>query len=111
MPDATAKIIAAIEAMDEPLLLLEPRSRFDQCIVGVGSRFGGSDGIQTFVVYDRECVIQTKAEDILSDPDWDDEDGERDAHLEALEDFEFNTIGGYVGEHTPAYITIDPDTL
>lgn len=100
------ELLDAIEAMEEPLLVLEPRERFDQCIVGIGMRFH-----DTFVVYDRSCVIHAKYEDIVSDPDWDDEDGERDAHLEAIEDFEFNTIGGWVGEATPAFIVTDPETL
>lgn len=105
-----AAIVSAIDAIgdEDPeagLLVLEPRERFDQCIVGIGERFSGSYGIESFVVYDRACVLRVKAEDVLSDPDFE-EDEDNDPHLIALEDFEFNTLGGYVGPHTPAFVSL-----
>lgn len=68
----------------EPLLTADG---FDDCIVGVARQFTNS-----FVVYDRKKVIQTLiARDGMT--------GE-----EAEEFFEFNIIGAWVGDATPAFL-------
>lgn len=61
---------------------------FDDAIIGVGER--NSD---TFVVYDLKKVFAIlESEGMSSD--------------EAREHFEFNILGAYVGEHTPAFVTL-----
>jgi len=62
---------------------------FDAALIGYVEIFN-----KTVALYDREKCI-----DILMDRDGMDRDG-------AVEFFEFNTIGAYVGEGTPAFATI-----
>ena len=60
---------------------------FDDCIVGIGRQF-----TRTFVVYDYEKVIKKlKKRDGMSDE-------------EAVEWFEFNVVGAWVGESTPVFL-------
>jgi hypothetical protein len=81
----------------EDLLLLEPRSMYDQCIVGVVRRFN-----DRFVLYNEECIItQLMAED-PDGPEVPYED--QDAHARAWEWYEFNMVGAFVGEHTPGFL-------
>lgn len=86
-----------------PLLLLEPREQFDAAIVGVCHRFHDS-----FVLYDRAKVIAILAQDMVEL--FPDEAGEESFDPETLawEHFDFNVIGGWVGEHTPAFIEYPP---
>jgi len=60
---------------------------FDDAIVGVGSTFGGS----LCAVYDTDEII-----DILMKQGMD--------YAEALEHFDYNIAGSYVGEQTPIFI-------
>lgn len=60
---------------------------FDDAIVGIGQQFNTH-----FVVYDYDQVIQT-----LIDRDGMDEEG-------AIEYFEFNVVGAWVGEATPCFV-------
>lgn len=76
----------------EEILLLEPRERFDQCIVGVGRRFN-----HTFAIYSEPRVLAVLAEDATEDDD--------DPETSAREHFEYNIVGGWVGDGTPAFIT------
>ena len=69
------------------LLFLEPREFFDEAIVGVVERIN-----LTAFCYDTQEIL-----DILN----------RDHDLtpeEALEYFEFNIRGSYVGEHSPVFL-------
>jgi hypothetical protein len=77
------------ENFGEELLFLDPPDTFDPCIVGVGFRHGN----QPSVIYDTALCLQALAE----------KDGMDD--LEALEYFDFNIAGAYVGEHTPIFLT------
>lgn len=70
-------------------LFLEPRATFDRAICGLAEQAGG----MMVVAYDSDKCI-----DALVDVNgWD-----RD---EAIEWFEFNTAGAYVGPGTPVFIT------
>ena len=60
-------------------------------IVGIVERFGQAP----VLCYDRTAVLAQLAEDMGED--------------DALEFFEFNTIGAYVGPFTPCFITFDRD--
>jgi hypothetical protein len=60
---------------------------FDDAIVGIGQRFNTH-----FVVYDFETVIATLMKDGMSEED-------------ALEYYDFNVVGGWVGDATPCFVT------
>ena len=66
---------------------------FDDAIMGIGERCGQP----TLVAYDRAKCIQ-----ILIDRDGMD-------YEEAVEFFEFNTVGAWAGEGTPIFITLWQD--
>lgn len=74
------------------LLLLEPRSAFDSCIVGIVERFHS-----TFVLYDKEKIIEALVRDGLN-------------YDEAIEHFDFNMNGGWYGEGTWGFLSrrLDP---
>lgn len=75
-----------IAEYNEELLLLDPEY-FDEAIVGIVS------GINTQTVcYDKNKIIELlMREDGMTEED-------------AIEHFEFNIIGSWVGEHTPVYL-------
>ena len=76
-----------LDAMFEGLLFLSERE-FDAAILGVAERIGMSP----IVAYDTAKIL-----DILCERDGMEVD-------EALEYFEFNIAGAYVGERTPIFI-------
>jgi hypothetical protein len=61
---------------------------YDDCIAGVLQRFG----MPLIVVYDKEKVIQKLMDDGMTCD-------------EAHEFFEYNQLGAWMGEGTPAFIT------
>ena len=74
---------------DEELLLLgegDERERFEPAILGITHRFG----MQSIVAYDYRKVIEIFAEDM--------------EYEEAVEYFDFNVIGAWLGEGTPIFI-------
>ena len=76
---------------DEELLLLgegDERDRFEPAIIGIAHRFG----MQPIVEYDYRKVIEVFAEDM--------------DYEEAVEYFDFNVIGAWVGEGTPIFIEV-----
>ena len=76
---------------DEKLLLLgegDERDRFEPAIIGIAHRFG----MQPIVAYDYRKVIEIFAEDM--------------EYEEAVEYFDFNVIGAWVGEGTPIFIEV-----
>lgn len=70
----------------DQLLLLDG---FDDAFVGVMTAFGS----KVAAAYDTEKIIEKLMSDSM---DYDD----------AVEYFEFNIIGAYVGEHTPVFLNI-----
>lgn len=78
--------------MDEDVLLLEPRDRFDAALIGIVRRFNSS-----FALYSESKVLEILAEDAEAD-------GDEDPETSALEHYEFNIVGGWVGEGTPAFL-------
>jgi hypothetical protein len=62
---------------------------YDDCIVGVVERFGQNP----ILCYDKNKVLNKLQQDGMSED-------------EALEFFEFNQIGAYMGENTPCFITM-----
>ncbi len=66
---------------------------FNNCILGICMRFGQED----IVAYDYVKVIETLMEN----------DGM--SYEEAMEFFDFNQLGAWVGDHTPCFILLDID--
>ena len=63
---------------------------YDDCLVGVVERFGQD----SYFIYDRELVLEKLQKDGMS-------------YEEALEYYEYNQLGAYVGERTPAFLIRD----
>jgi len=70
--------------MGDPTLRMDG---YDDCIIGICRRFGQQD----LIAYDYEKVIASLSADGLT-------------HDEAVEYFEFNQIGAWMGEGTPCFI-------
>ena len=66
---------------------------FDAAFVGFGWQFN----VGPVVVYDQERVMEILVADGYGDSE--------DPEMDALEHFNFNVIGGYVGERTPIFFT------
>lgn len=73
------------QQVNEDTLFLEPRESYDDCIIGI--TYDGSK-----VIYDATKIMDV----LMSIDDMTDE--------EALEFFEYNILGSYVGENTPIYV-------
>ena len=72
------------------LMMLEPREFFDEAIVGVVERIN-----LTALCYDTQEVLDIVEKRVY---------GEGCSPEEALEHFEFNIRGSYVGEHSPVFL-------
>ena len=66
---------------------------FDDCICGIVERYG----MDSVLLYDTDTMI----EKMITNNGMDYED--------AVEYFDFNVLGSYVGEYTPCYLSI-PET-
>lgn len=83
------------EENDVPLLVMD---EFNDAIVGLCHRY-----TETFVLYDRAKIIEILAAEMAEDCEPDD-----DPETMAWEHFDFNIIGGWVGEFTPAFVEYPP---
>ena len=77
----------------EDLIFLEPRSTFDSMIIGI------SQGTLK-IAYDLDAMISHWTQEFQ-----DKETSEEEAHTMAIEWFEYNVLGAYMGEHTPVYVS------
>ncbi len=78
-----------LEGIDPDMLLADG---FEAALVGIVERFGQP----CLALYDREkCIAILMERDGMS-------------YEDAIEGFEFNTLGAWVGEHTPAFATFYP---
>lgn len=75
------------------MAILEPRERYDSAIMGVIERFGIPGPI---ICYDREKVLQVNVDDGMNEE-------------EALEFYDFNTLGAWMGEGTPVFLEKLPE--
>lgn len=96
------------EAIREYLAEMNPEALLadglENALVGVCDRFGQN----TLAAYDYDKCIEIFSKDIASDDTLEEDD---DPHTMAVEHFDFNVIGSWVGENTPVFIRIyDPDT-
>ena len=80
-------------AGDDELLFLDPPESYDSCIIGV------TDGSEPVVVYDTNKLLDAIKKDFSGTL----EEGD-DLHTMAVEHYEFNIAGAYVGEKTPIYV-------
>jgi len=88
------KIESIKEITDDELTYLGcTPDEYEDAIIGVAHRFG-SDMI---VAYDYDKVLDLLAEQFK-------EAGSEDPHMDALEWFDFNIIGSWVGDKTPIFI-------
>jgi hypothetical protein len=62
---------------------------FDEALIGICNRFGQ----EPVALYDQAKIIEILVRDGATED-------------EAIEHFEFNIIGAFVGEHTPAFATL-----
>ena len=76
-----------IEDLEERIEGLTIMDDYDDCIAGLVRMFGKEE----IVAYDYDKIIQRHIGDGMT-------------HEEAVEFFEFNQIGAYVGERTPCFI-------
>ena len=75
------------EQYGEEILLLDPPEQFDPCILGFASRCG----MEAVAVYDEAKVINALVDEGMT-PE------------EAIEWYEFNIAGAYLGERTPMFM-------
>ena len=80
------KFIDWMDTHVEEYLRLEPREDFDPCVVGVARRFN-----DTVLVYDIGKVLDMFVAQGMTEE-------------EADEHFEYNVIGGWLGEGTPIFL-------
>jgi hypothetical protein len=73
-------------------LLLEPRGKYDDCIVGIGARFSSGP----LAVYDTQKVLAKLQADGMTEE-------------EAEEYFNFNILGAWMGDGTPIFIYFGAD--
>jgi hypothetical protein len=80
------------------LLVLEPRSVYDPCIIGTVERFH-----DRFVLYSKSKVLEAVVAGIPTEGPED-----YDPYSEALEHYYFNIAGAFVGEQTPGFLEDEP---
>ena len=92
-PKKNKTLRSSLEIWEErypDLMMLEPREFFDEAIVGVVERIN-----LTALCYDTQEVLDIVEKRIY---------GEGCSPEEALEHFEYNIKGSYVGEHSPVFL-------
>jgi hypothetical protein len=77
----------------------------DDAIVGIGQQHGGN----TVAVYDRDLCINIFYREFTKDKEEDlgrhlSDEEEREIETEAVEWFEYNVEGAYLGENTPIFM-------
>jgi hypothetical protein len=83
---------------------------FDDCIVGVGQQF--TEGGQVYIfIYSKKAIIETIANDIVKEihnrvNTSDEERAElsKSAYDDAVEFFDYNIAGAYIGRGMPVFL-------
>jgi len=83
---------------------------FDDCIVGVGQQF--TEGGQVFIfIYSKKAIIESIANDIVEEihnrVNTTDEERDvlsKDAYDQAVEFFDYNIAGAYIGRGMPVFL-------
>ena len=88
---------------DDEILLFggEDGDPYDEGFIGVGWRINQVP----VAIYDREACINALAEEFAEDTDTYKDDGDEDPYTDAVEFWDFNTEGSWVGEQTPIIIS------
>ena len=88
---------------DEDILVFgdESGSCYDEGFVGVGWRINQVP----VAIYDREICINALAEEFAADETNYTDGGDADPYTDAVEYWDFNTEGSWVGEQTPIIIS------
>ena len=81
------EVLGILEMENPDAWLMEPRDRYDGCIVGIGHRF--DDG--PLVMYSVERILKALEADGMT----------REG---ALEWYDYNIVGASVGEGTPIFV-------
>lgn len=80
-------------------LYLEPRALYDACVIEV------KEGVAYYSVDKILCALQGMfLEDLQANGESLDEDLEDHASMMAIEWFDYNIAGSYMGEYTPVYV-------
>ena len=88
------KIESIKEITDDELTYLGcTPDEYEDAIIGIAHRFGSD----MMVAYDYDKVLESLAERFK-------EAGSEDPHMDALEFFNHNIIGSWVGDKTPIFI-------
>tara|TARA_R110002110_G_scaffold111887_3_gene278450 strand:+ start:6102 stop:6383 length:282 start_codon:yes stop_codon:yes gene_type:complete len=88
------KIESIKEITDDELTYLGcSPEEYEDAIIGIAHRFGA----EPIVAYDYDKVLESLAERFK-------EAGSEDPHMDALEFFNHNIIGSWVGDKTPIFI-------
>lgn len=80
------KALAYMDGTEEEYIRLEPRESYDPCIVGVAQRFN-----TLTLAYSVEKIIEMLVADGMTED-------------EAVEYFEYNTMGAWLGDGTPVFM-------
>ena len=85
-------------------LYLEPRTLYDACIIEV------KEGVAYYSVDKILCALQENfLEDLVESGETLDLDLEDQASMMAIEWFDFNIAGAYMGDYTPIYVIEEGD--
>ncbi len=86
---------------------------WDDCLLGHGNIFHGSDGQLTVAIYDRTQMVLKLAKEFMEDVEANpnngmsaEENADRDFYAEADEYISFNVEGAYIQPGMPVYATI-----
>lgn len=81
---------------------------WDDCLVGHGNIFHGSDGPKVVAIYDRDKMVTKLAKDIIEEAkNKPKEDEFFDPYLEADEYIAFNVEGAFTQAGMPVFATFD----
>ena len=86
-----AELLAWANENTDLVVRLEPREDYDSAIVAIGYRFNSGP----MLVYDIQTIIKMHMDEGLS-------------YDEAMEFFDFNTLGAWLGEGTPMFVNHAP---
>jgi hypothetical protein len=81
---------------------------WEDCLIGHGNIFHGSNGQLTVAIYDRDKMVKKMAQEIIEQEQSRDQDQAEDfdPYLEADEYISFNVEGAYIQPGMPVYATV-----
>ena len=112
MSEETTIVRPAIERIDDVLYA----DGWDDCLIGHGTIFHGSDGPKTVAIYDRTKMVNRLAKEMMDDHE---SIGARVFELESEEDFyahadeyiSFNVEGAFMQPGMPVFATIQEQPI